>query len=194
MKKITYVLMILLGAGLLLMSCGQGKKSKEEKEGKEVKEEQEENVKVPETVQKAFQAKFAGAKEVEWKTEEEGEYEAEFSLNNVETSASFDASGNWKETETKVNYATLPSSVLDTLSVRFRDYKVEDKMVEKTETPEGTFWEVELKKGEQEVEVVFKDDGTVVKQEAEEEGEEEVGEASGEHEKGEKEDNEEEEH
>ena len=159
MKKIFFILTMILGAGMIFTSCQQGKKS-ENKEGKS---------EVPEVVQKSFQAKFAEAKNVEWESEEEGEYEAEFTLNDTEMSALFDNDGNWKETESEVNYSNLPSSVLDTLSGRFKDYKVEDMTVEKTETPEGIYWEVDLKKDETEVEVVFKEDGTVVKMEEEEE-------------------------
>ncbi len=184
MKNLKYLAMILLGAGLILTSCNQAKKSKKE-EG--------ENSKVPETVQKVFQAKFAEAKDVEWKTEEEGEYEAEFTLNDTKMSADFTQDGTWKETETKTDYSRLPSSVLDTLSAKFKDYTVENMTIDKSETPEGTFWEVKLKKDDQVIEVVFSDDGAVVKQKAEE-GEEEVGESSEHHEKGEKEEEGKEEH
>ena len=185
MKKTLFIFVMILSAGLILSSCNQGKKTENKGEKSEV----------PEAVQKAFTAKFADAKDVKWESEEEGEYEAEFTLNGKKMSADFAADGTWKETESKVNYSSLPSSVLDTLSARFKDYKVENMTVEKTETPDGTFWEVELKKDENETEVLFKEDGTVVKQKIEEE-EEEVKEATGEeHEKGEKkEEGEEEEH
>ncbi len=177
MKKHVFLWVMILAAGLMITSCKQGKKT----EGSEEKSE------VPAAVLKAFQGKFAQATHVKWESEEEGEYEAEFQLNGKEMSAEFSGDGTWKETETMVPYASLPSSVMDTLSVLFRDYKVPDRNVEKTETPEGTKWEVKLTKDGKEVEVTFADNGKVLKKESEEEGDE-VGEAEeGSHEKGEKE-------
>ncbi len=181
MKKIQYFIMILLGAGLILTSCNQKKKTAKEEEGS----------KVPETVQKAFQAKFADAKNIEWEAEEEGEYEAEFVLNNTKMSAEFSKDGTWKETETVVPDSTLPAAIADTLNTKYGDYAVQK--AELTENPKGKSWEVKLKKDDSEMELVFDENGNVLKQEAGEK-EEEVGKATEEHEKGEKEEKGEEEH
>ncbi len=179
MKRTTIFLVMLLSAGIMLVSCNQGKKK-----GTEEKE----NKAVPEAVEKAFQAKFANATQVEWEQEEEGVYEAEFILDGKKMSAEFAADGTWKETEQEIEHTELPAAVVDTLEAEWGDYTIEE--VELCETPEGKNYEVELKKEGIEIELVIDENGKVIKQKEEKEAEEEVGEASEEHEKAEKEEEE----
>jgi len=179
MKRTLILMVLILGAGVLMYSCKQGAKNTSEEKAEKA---------VPEAVTKAFEAKFVGATDVEWEQEEEGVYEAEFKVNGQEMSAEFASDGTWKETEQKVDHSQLPAAVVDTLEAGWGDYTVEE--VEMCETPEGKTWEVELKKDDQEIELVIDENGKVIKQEEEKEGEEEVGEASEENEKAEKEEEE----
>ncbi len=67
--------------------------------------------KVPEAVLHAFQSRFPAAREVNWEIENKTAYEAEFKLNGIEWSVSFDATGKWLETETEVRLTDLPAPV-----------------------------------------------------------------------------------
>jgi len=157
--KIFFLFLMILTAGVFV-ACKQGKKSEEKTGGKAV----------PEAVTKAFSEKFAAATDVEWEAEEEGEYEAEFTLNGKEMSAEFTADGTWKETETKVSQSDLPAAIVDTLEAAYGEYMVEE--TEMCETPEGTRWEIELKKENTEIELVMDDSGKTLKKEEEQEEEE----------------------
>lgn len=166
MKKLLFFFIVLAGAGLLILpSCNQGKKSAKE-----------EGTKVPELVMKAFQSKFPAAKKVEWAMEDSTEYEAEFTVDSTKMSANFDAEGNWKETEWKVEVSTLPTAVSDSLNVLYEGFNI--NKAEVSESPgHGKVYEVLLKNDSTSTEVVLDENGTVVKKE-EAKGEE--------HEKGEK--------
>ncbi len=163
--KFLFLLIMILSAGIFF-SCKQAKKTEEKAESGEV----------PEAVTKAFSEKFAAATDVKWESEEEGEYEAGFTLNGKEMSAEFTADGTWKETETEVSQSDLPAAIVDTLEAAYGEYKVEE--TEMCETPEGRRWEIELKKDNTELELVMDDSGKILKQE--EEQEDEMEEAAGE--------------
>lgn len=74
--------------------------------------------KVPSAVKDAFYAKFPNTENVKWGLED-GEYEAEFKLNDVNTSASYSEDGTWLETESEIDVTTLPQAVTDAVN---RDY------------------------------------------------------------------------
>ena len=128
--------------------------------------------KIPAGVTEAFTQKFPGATKVKWGKENATEWEAEFMLDGVEYSANFDESGAWMETEYKIGSSDLPATVQATLDEQFGDYKVE--LAEVTETGEGKLFELGLKNGKEEMEIVMDGDGKVLKQsQAKEEDEEE---------------------
>lgn len=119
--------------------------------------------KVPAEVKTAFQSKFPEAKKVEWEMEE-GNYEAEFKMNGKEMSATFDAKGIWKETETEIKVKDLPKAVSTMLAGEFPGYKIDEAC--KVESAEhGSCYEVEIEKGDEEMEVLLKADGTILKKE-----------------------------
>jgi hypothetical protein len=119
---------------------------------------------VPEGVKKAFNQKFAGAKEVKWSKEGATEFEAEFDLGGHEQSASFDNTGKWMETETEIKKSELPQAVQATIAKEFTGYKIEE--AEKAESPgQGSFYEVTLKNGKIGYEVQLSADGKVIKRE-----------------------------
>ena len=65
----------------------------------------------PAAVSMAFKKQFPDVKKTHWGKEKNGEWEAEFDVNKVETTANFSADGKWVETETEINFSDLPTAV-----------------------------------------------------------------------------------
>lgn len=122
---------------------------------------------VPQAVKATFQKQFPGVAKVKWELEDRAKYEANFHQNGTGTSATFDASGSWLETETEVKETDLPAPVRATLAARYAGYTVSG--FERVQTPEGLAYELEAEKGERTLEVQFAADGAVLKQVVEEE-------------------------
>ena len=80
--------------------------------------------KVPARVREAFQAKFPDVAKVEWKIKSDKNYEAEFTLKDVEVAAKFDDKGRWLETETAIEQSSLPKEVLATIAKEYKGYKI----------------------------------------------------------------------
>lgn len=141
---------IMTGAFTVLMFAANAQKLKESE--------------VPESVKKAFNQKFANAKEVKWSKESSDEFEAEFKNSKLEQSANFNSSGKWLVTETEIMDSQLPSSIQATISQEFPGYKIAE--TEKAENSEGSlFYEVELEKGKIKYEVQLSGEGKVLKKE-----------------------------
>lgn len=116
---------------------------------------------VPQPVRAAFQKQFPSAQKVKWEMEDKTKYEAVFRQNGTESSATFDASGSWLETESAIKESDLPAAVRATLAAQYPGHKLEE--FERLQTPEGTLYEVEAEKGEHSVIVKFAADGNVLK-------------------------------
>ena len=69
----------------------------------------------PTAVVTTFNQKFQNVEDLEWEQEKNGEWEAEFEQNDIESSASFSTDGKWLETETEIKTADLPAPVLAAL-------------------------------------------------------------------------------
>lgn len=115
----------------------------------------------PETVKKEFAKKYTAAQSVKWDSEEINEWEAEFTMDGKKMSASFDNSGKWMESETKIMEKELPSSVVNTLNKDFKGFKIGD--IEKFENTKMVGFEIKLVKGETSVEVIIDNSGKVTK-------------------------------
>jgi hypothetical protein len=114
---------------------------------------------VPSAVTAKFATLYPKAEEVKW--EKEGaNYEAEFEINEVETSASFDAAGTFLESEVEVNKTSLPASVMEYMNKNAAGAKV--KEVSKITDASGKVtWEVESGK----LDYIFDESGTFIKTE-----------------------------
>lgn len=121
--------------------------------------------KVPEKVKTAFKAKFQNAEKVEWEMENDSDWEAEFKMKGIKYSATFSSDGAWKETEYSIKKSEIPADILSALNKKFPGYKIDDAEIE--ETALGKFYEFELKKGKEEIEVLIDAQGNVVKKEDE---------------------------
>ncbi|GET28944.1 PepSY-like domain-containing protein [Prolixibacter sp. SD074] len=114
---------------------------------------------LPNAVADAFSQKFPNAQKVRWNQEEANEWEAEFYLNGVETSASFSPVGNWMETETEISKNSLPAPVKNTLTQQFAGYKTGEVAI--IDLPTFSGYEIELKKKDQAIEVQLTKDGVL---------------------------------
>ena len=117
-------------------------------------------VKAPEAVLKAFNAKFPGATDVKWGKESAKEYEAEFKLNNTAISANFGLDGSWKETETTIKAADLPTPVVNAIKAKYPAGVI--TLAEKVEKPEKTYYETVVKTNGKKKEVEISADGKIM--------------------------------
>lgn len=147
------ILSILLGAGLAF-GLGFGAQA------------QKVNYKdVPAQVSKAFEKKFPNLelRLTDWETNAaRDEYEVEFPYEGKKMEATFAKDGAWKETETRISNEQAPAGMLQYIKTNYPKYKVEK--IEALETPQGNFFEVEIEKGEDGLEVTFDKAGKFVKE------------------------------
>ncbi len=125
---------------------------------------------VPAIVKSAFAKKYAGAKVEKW--EKEGaDYEAEFDLNKVESSAVFDSNGNFKELEQEIKSSELPKAVTDYCVKTYTGYKLTEA-AKITDSTGKVMYEAEMSKGKEEFDVIFDDKGNFIKKTEPEAGDE----------------------
>lgn len=123
---------------------------------------------VPKAVTESFSKNFPGSKAKEWEKEKDT-YEAEFNLNKVETSASFKADGTLFETETEIAASALPKAVTDYVTKNYAGHKLSE--ASKIVDDKGTVtYEAEVKKGKEEMDLLFDANGTFLKKQVEEKG------------------------
>jgi hypothetical protein len=117
--------------------------------------------KVPANVREGFRAKFPGVSKVEWKIKSDKNYEAEFKLKDAEVAAKFDAKGQWLETETTIEQATLPKAVLAMLAKEYKGYKIIE--TQKVERPgdKPLLFEVHLENAKEIVKVQLEGNGMI---------------------------------
>ncbi len=116
---------------------------------------------VPTTVKEGFKKSFPNSKAEEWE-KEDGNFEAEFDVKKVETSALFDASGNLLQTEVEIPVKELPKAVIDYLSKNESGKKI--KEAAKITDNKG-FISYEAEVGE--VDYIFDSTGNFIKKEVE---------------------------
>lgn len=123
---------------------------------------------VPAAVKSGFNQKFPNVKKAKWEMETASVYEAEFKQNGEEISANFDANGTWLETETEMEAKDLPKPVMDKLKADFNGYEIEEANKVESATL-GSYYEVEIEKGESNWEILIKEDGTILEKKPEQE-------------------------
>lgn len=128
----------------------------------------------PAAAKAAFAAKYPTAQKVKWSVEKPGEFEVEFTLNKIESSVLYDASGKLLESESEVKEAELPQAVKATIAKDFAGYKL--KEIEKATDAKGAItYEMEAAKGKVKLEISFNANGKLISKEPlkEEKGEKE---------------------
>lgn len=122
------------------------------------------NEETPAAAKSAFATKFPTAQKVKWSVEKPGEYEVEFTLNKVESSALFDATGKFLEAETEIRESELPQLAKASLAKDFAGYKLDE--IEKSTDAEGvTSYEMEAIKGKVKLELCFDANGKLLSKE-----------------------------
>ena len=139
MKKIIF---ISIAAIIGFSACGQKLKKED----------------VPSVVTAKFKTLYPIIEDVNW-SKENNIYEAEFDLNKVETSASFDVKGNLVETETEIAVANLPATITKYLEKNLPGEKI--KEASKITDSKGVItFEAEVNN----VDYVFDKDGNFIKE------------------------------
>ena len=119
---------------------------------------------VPETsVITAFNDKYPEAKKVSWEKKMDFKV-AEFIHNNHEKEAWFDVQGTWFMTETDIRFDELPLAIQEHFVLsQYSAWHVDDvDMIERYNTE--TIYIIEVEKGEQEIDLVYAADGTLIKE------------------------------
>jgi len=113
---------------------------------------------VPAAVTSSFNKLYPAVKDVKW-GKEDADFEAEFDLNKIETSATFDSKGNLKEVESEIEVSALPQKVRDYVLKNYPDHKI--KEASKIIDAKGIVtYEAEMKG----MEVIFDSSGTFLKE------------------------------
>ena len=113
---------------------------------------------VPAAVTTAFEKSFPNTTVKKW-YKEDGGYEANFTKDSKSMSATYDANGTWKETETDIKIAELPASVVDYIKTNYKGAGIKEAAV--IETANGRMYEAEVKGKD----LLFDMDGKFLKQE-----------------------------
>jgi len=118
----------------------------------------------PAAAKAAFAAKYPTAQKTKWSVEKPGEFEVEFTLNKVESSALYDAAGKLLETEVEVKEADLPEAAKATIAKDFAGYKFDE--IEKATDSNGlTTYVIEAAKGKAKFEISFDMNGKFLSKE-----------------------------
>jgi len=116
---------------------------------------------VPAAVVSSFVGKFPGVSKVTWEKENEMEYEANFKINGAETSASFDPTGKWMQTETRIKASALPAPIQAAITKDYAGYKINE--ASKVDDQAGvSYFEAEIEKGKETYDVLYTTDGKLI--------------------------------
>jgi hypothetical protein len=137
--------------------CSTQAQEKSEKTGKKAE--------IPAAVKSAFQVKYPKAEKIEWGVEKPGEFEAEFILNKIESSAVFDSKGQFIESETEIMESELPQPVKATIAKDFAGYKLRE-IAKSTDAKGGITYEMNASMGREKVEISFDANGKLLEKEA----------------------------
>jgi Putative beta-lactamase-inhibitor-like, PepSY-like len=118
-------------------------------------------VDLPKAVKEAFATKYPKIKSVKWE-KEEANYEAEFDLNKIESSAVFQAYGTFKELEQEIKIAELPKTVSEYCTKNFASYKLSEA-AKITDANGKLMYEAEMKKGKAHFDLIFDENGNFIK-------------------------------
>jgi hypothetical protein len=137
---------ILIASSLLIISGANAQDLKESE--------------VPEIIKQSFLKIYPNTKVDGW--EKEGaNYEAEFHLNNAESSAIFDANGRFKELEQEIKITELPIAATEYCAKTYVGYKLEEA-AKITDVNGKITFEAEMKKGKEHFDVMFDDKGSFI--------------------------------
>jgi hypothetical protein len=125
-------------------------------------QEKSKKVEVPAVVKSAFDVKYPKAEKVNWGLEKPGEFEAEFVLNSVESSAVFDSKGQFIESETEIRESELPQAIKAAIAKDFAGYKI-GEAAKSTDAKGVSTYELEVSKDKEKYEISFDANGKLLK-------------------------------
>ena len=110
-------------------------------------------------LQQKFKTDFPGAYDIEWKKAAKL-YEVEFEIKRLDYEAYYDEQGNLVMYKHDISQSDLPEAIKTKLKSLYPNYRFDDieKMVKGTETS----YKVEMEKGDMDVKIIIKSDGTIV--------------------------------
>lgn len=138
---------VIMLASALIVSCANAQKVNE--------------ADVPVKVKETFAKKYPGVKAEKWE-KEKSDYEVEFDWNKKESSATFDANGNFKEFEQEIKSSELPKTVTDYCTKNFSGYKLSEAS-KITDAFGKTMFEAEMEKGKEQFDAIFDEHGNFIK-------------------------------
>lgn len=128
---------------------------------------------VPAAVLNTLEAKYPNVSRAEWESKQ-GYYVADFWQEGIETHVWIDSKAEWKMTELDfgVNLQLLPDVVQRAfLDGQYANWRVDD--IDKYERADRTFYLIEIEtKGEQDRDVYYAEDGSILKDEVDRENNE----------------------
>lgn len=133
-----------------VVSCQENKKVAKDKSG------------VPEAVQMSFQNKYPGEDDPDWSQDDHGYWESHFKIDGEKYRADFNADGSWVETENDIKTENLPEAIEKVIEEKYSQYDITE--VERVDSAEkGVFFDVEFKQEGKNMDVMFREDGTIIK-------------------------------
>jgi predicted secreted protein len=119
--------------------------------------------KVPASVKQALEVRFPDVKSVEWKIKDK-DFEAEFTLKGIETTAKFDSAGKWLESEKAIPSSQVPKAVLDALAGKFRGYKIVETQTLQSYNDPRLVYEIHLESDKEILKILLHADGAIINQ------------------------------
>ncbi|CAN5245588.1 hypothetical protein BH09BAC1_BH09BAC1_04250 [soil metagenome] len=119
------------------------------------------NSQPPEVVKTAFTKKYPAVNKISWNKEEDG-YEAEFTFNGKETSATFTAHGVLIEIEVEIATTELPKTATEYIKANYANYKVKEA-AKITDDKNTTTFEAEVSKNGKSMDIIFDANGSFIK-------------------------------
>lgn len=120
---------------------------------------------VPKAVKDKFASMYPNVKKVDW-DKEGNNYEGEFEANGIETSVVFDANGSYLQTEVEIKPSALPANIFTYVSQNYKAYKLAEA-AKITDAAGTVTYEAEVKKGKEEMDLIFDSSGNFLKKESE---------------------------
>ena len=116
---------------------------------------------VPEVVEQTFKGQYPGAKDVHWKVDRHGHWEATFEREGEDYRADYREDGEWVETESDIDFGELPDAVQMAVREEYGGETIRE--VERVVSPQrGVYFDVEFQRHGQNQDVEFLPSGEKV--------------------------------
>jgi len=117
------------------------------------------DIRPSELLQQKFKQDFPGAYDIEWETAA-NLYEVEFEIRRADYKAYYDEQANLIMYIHDIYESDLPSLVRQKIQSEYSNYRLSD--IEKVLKGTDVRYKVELERGDYEIKLIFKDDGSVI--------------------------------